>query len=73
LFLFGEYALLLIIAAVSSTPLVKMLIEKIKSYRNGYSLAICRLGEKIFIPALLILSIAFIVDASYNPFLYFRF
>jgi alginate O-acetyltransferase complex protein AlgI len=73
LFLLGEYAVLLIIAAVASTPLVKTIIDKIKSYRSGYSLAICRLGEKVFIPALLILSIVFIVDASYNPFLYFRF
>jgi len=73
LFLLGEYAVLFIIAAVSSTPLISILIKKIKNQGSGYSVAIYRFCEKFFVPVLLILSIAFIVEASYNPFLYFRF
>lgn len=73
LFLLGEYIVLFVIAAVSSTPLVNMLINKIKNQGSGYSVAVYRFCEKLFIPFLLILSIAFIVEASYNPFLYFRF
>lgn len=73
LFLLGEYAVLFAVAAVSSTPLVNIIVNNVKSRRNGYSVAVYRFCEKLFIPALLILSIAFIVEASYNPFLYFRF
>jgi hypothetical protein len=36
-------------------------------------MAVYRLGEKVIPAALLILSIAYVVEASYNPFLYFRF
>lgn len=73
LFLLGEYAALFAVAAVSSTPLVNIIVNNVKSRRNGYSVAVYRFCEKLFIPVLLILSIAFIVEASYNPFLYFRF
>jgi alginate O-acetyltransferase complex protein AlgI len=72
-FLAGEYLILFVIAAVASTPLVKQIAERIKNKRNGYAVAVLRLGEKLFIPILFVLSIAFIAAASYNPFLYFRF
>ena len=36
-------------------------------------MALYRFGEKFIPAAMLLLSIAGIVDASYNPFLYFRF
>ena len=36
-------------------------------------MALYRVGEKVIPAALLVLSVAYIVDASYNPFLYFRF
>jgi alginate O-acetyltransferase complex protein AlgI len=72
-FLAGEYLILFVIAAVASTPLVKQITERIKNKRNGYAVAVLRLGEKLFIPILFVLSIAFIAAASYNPFLYFRF
>ncbi|MCD7836610.1 MAG: MBOAT family protein [Lachnospiraceae bacterium] len=73
LFLLGEYIVILVISALAATPLVKMLENKVKSKGSGYSVAVYRFCEKLFIPFLLIMSIAFIVEASYNPFLYFRF
>jgi alginate O-acetyltransferase complex protein AlgI len=73
LFLAGEYLILFVIAVISSTPLVKMTTDRIKRQKTGYALAVFRLGEKLFIPILFILSIAFIAASSYNPFLYFRF
>lgn len=73
LFLGKEYLLLFVIAAIASTPLVKGAVDRLACSRKGYAMAVYRLGEKL-VPALfLFLTIAYIVEASYNPFLYFRF
>lgn len=72
-FLLGEYIALFVIAAAASTPFVGRIAGKVKGQGSGYSVAVYRFCEKLFIPILLILSVAFIVEASYNPFLYFRF
>ena len=60
-------------AAVGSTPIPQEIAARLKASRTGLGMALYRLGEKVIPGALLILSIAGIVDASYNPFLYFRF
>lgn len=72
-YLGGEYALLFLIAVISATPLPCRLAEGLKKSRSGIGIAVYRLGEKLIPALLLILSVAGIVDASYNPFLYFRF
>lgn len=68
-----EYTLLFLIAIIASLPLAKMSVKRLETSKMGPPMAIYRLGEKIVPAALLILSIAYIVEASYNPFLYFRF
>lgn len=73
LYLGGQYLLLLVLAAVASTPLIHNMIRKLSSAKTGYAMALYRLGEKVVPPVLLLLSVAYIVDATYNPFLYFRF
>ncbi len=73
LFLGKEYLVLFVIAVIASTPVVKRLVDKLQSAKAGHAMAIYRLCEKIIPAVLLFLSIAYIVDASYNPFLYFRF
>lgn len=73
LYIGREYLILFAIAAVASTPFVGNMIKKLEKVKTGYAVALYRLGEKIIPPVLLLLSIAYIVDASYNPFLYFRF
>lgn len=59
-----NYGVILIIAAVCSTPVMNKLYEKIKH-------------RKVLVTILLVLvllaSVAYLVDATYNPFLYFRF
>lgn len=59
--------ILLIVLVIASTPLVKKVYDK---YIDGKK-------AELIVPLLvlvgLILCTAFIVDASYNPFLYFRF
>ena len=73
MFLGNEYLVLLIIALVACLPVGSLLIHRLKSSKTGPAMALYRVGEKIIPAALLILSVAYIVDASYNPFLYFRF
>ncbi len=73
LYLCSEYALLFLIAAIASLPVVNNLVKKLGTLRTGLAMMIYRLGEKIIPAALLVLSIAYVVEASYNPFLYFRF
>ena len=73
MFLGNEYLVLLIIALVACLPVGSLLIHRLKSSKTGPAMALYRVGEKVIPAALLILSVAYIVDASYNPFLYFRF
>lgn len=73
LYIGGEYWILLLIAAICATPLCHMAAVRLEQSQAGYSIAVYRLLEKV-IPALLfVASIACVAEASYNPFLYFRF
>jgi len=65
-----SYLILLIISFISATPLLKNTISKIKNTK--YKIIIDIL-EPITYIILLILSTAFLIDESFNPFLYFRF
>lgn len=62
----ASYAPILLIACLASTPLAKTLWDK-----SG------RTAKLILLPILLLLGLAlctaYLVDATYNPFLYFRF
>jgi len=73
LYLCSEYALLFLIAGLASLPVVNHLVKKLEASKTGPAIMVYRLGEKIIPAALLLLSIAYVVEASYNPFLYFRF
>jgi len=73
LYLCGQYAVLFLICVVGATPLPHMLTERLEKNRTGAGIALYRFGEKLIPGALLLLSIAGIVETSYNPFLYFRF
>ena len=65
-----NYLVLIIVAIISSTPLLKNIISKIKTTKYKVIIDIL---EPITIIILLILSTAFLIDESFNPFLYFRF
>ena len=73
MYLLLEYLVLFAVAVVASTPVTKILITKLKATKTGPAIAAYRVGEKLIPPLLLLLSIAYVVEASYNPFLYFRF
>ena len=66
LYTLKSYALLLVIAVIGATPLPARLFRRLGA----------RLQNWLEIPALLLilaLSTAYLVDGSFNPFLYFRF
>lgn len=66
-----SYCLTFIIAAIGASPLVVKIINKMKAGKNGnYVLNIL---EPLVLISLLLLITAYLVDGSFNPFLYFRF
>ena len=62
-----SYAVILAVAAIGSTPIVGTLGRKIEGTKAVTVL------EPIMVAGLLLLSTAYLVDGSFNPFLYFRF
>lgn len=63
----SSYAVLLVIAFIGATPVCKSLFKKAENNR------LVQVAEVIVVAAVLILSTAYLVDGSFNPFLYFRF
>lgn len=63
----SSYAVLLVAALFGATPLVKKLAEKLRGR------SFCSAFEAVAVAVILILSTAYLVDGSFNPFLYFRF
>ena len=66
-----SYAVLLIMAIVGATPVVKTLAIKFSESKKLGKIA--NVIEPVMIAVLLIVVTAFLVDSSSNPFLYFRF
>ena len=66
-----SYLIVLIIAIFGATPLFKNIIEKLK--KSKCLNKITNILEPIFLVILLLLVTAYLIDSSYNPFLYFRF
>lgn len=68
---FKSYAFILIIAAIGATPLPAAVAAKVKEHATGKKII------NIFEPAahviLLVLVTGYLIDGSFNPFLYFRF
>lgn len=71
LYYLRSYAVILVIAIIGATPVLKNIIEKIKE--NDKCKKLINLLEPIVIISILLIVTAYLVDNSYNPFLYFRF
>ena len=65
-----NYLGVLIVAVISATPLMKHVIGRLNETKFS---KVINILEPIFYLVLLILTTAFLIDASFNPFLYFRF
>lgn len=61
----SSYKVLLVVSLIAATPLPKKLWEKISKGRVSYTF--------VMVAVALILCVAYLIDSSYNPFLYFRF
>ena len=71
LYYLKSYGIILIMAVIGSTPLPKQLCEKLASSRTGEK--IMPFLTPLCLAGLLLIMTAYLVDGSYNPFLYFRF
>lgn len=66
-----KYLVVLILGIIGSTPLIKIIIEKMK--KNKSMKNILNLLQPVMVVGLLLIVTSYLVDNSYNPFLYFRF
>ena len=66
-----SYLPILIIALFGATPFIKTLIDKLR--KNKYLNNIINILEPILIVMILFVVTSYLIDNSYNPFLYFRF
>lgn len=66
-----SYGFVLFIAAIGATPLVMSVIQRIKSNARGEQ--VLNILEPLLHIILMLLITGYLVDGSFNPFLYFRF
>jgi len=71
LYYLRSYGLILVFGIIGATPLVKRGVEKFKETKAGGWIA--TFAEPVLQITLLIVITAYLVDGSFNPFLYFRF
>ena len=66
-----NYGFVLLLAIVGATPLPKMLASRVEKSAQGAK--VLAVAESVVLTALLLIMTAYLVDGSFNPFLYFRF
>ncbi len=66
LYYLKNYAIIIIISVIGSTPLLKTVFKSFPDRLQNVLLV-------VFIPVSIIICTAFLADGSFNPFLYFRF
>lgn len=70
-YLLRSYAVLFVVAVIGALPVVKSLAVKFGKTKLGEKIYVVL--EPLFLGLLLVLVTAYLVDGSFNPFLYFRF
>ncbi len=66
-----NYGVLLVVAVFTATPVAKNLALKLKASRKGGK--VWAVARPAAVAALMLLVTAYLVDGSFNPFLYFKF
>ena len=66
-----SYAVIFLLAMIGATPLPKMLFNKANNHPIGNK--IFSILEPVAMMLILIVATGYLVDGSFNPFLYFRF
>ena len=72
MYLLYTNAVLLVILILASTDLPKKLFSRL-FVKIGEDRAAAVAMKGVYVAVLFLISTAYLVDASYNPFLYFRF
>ncbi|MDR0514038.1 MAG: hypothetical protein LBG81_02590 [Coriobacteriaceae bacterium] len=72
LYYLRDFAAPLAIGAIGCTPLPALAIKKLTE-TGGHAARALTVLEPLFLAAILIVVTAFLVDGSFNPFIYFRF
>lgn len=70
LYLLRNYAVMLVILIFASTSVPKHLMEKLFSAEYPRATTVAKM---MFVAGIFLVSVGYLVDATYNPFLYFRF
>ncbi len=70
IYYFKSYLLIIVVAVISATPIVKNFLNKKQEKKAG---KIINILEPVTLIVLLIICTGYIIDGSFNPFLYFRF
>ncbi len=68
---FRSFSVILVLSLLGATPIPKKLFEKLSE--KPCLKRILDIAEPIFLVLLLLVMTAYLVDGSFNPFLYFRF
>ncbi len=71
LYYLKSYLIVFVIGIIGATPLPSMLVKKLSDKKTWHKFV--NLAEVVVLPLLLVVSTAYLVDGSFNPFLYFRF
>ena len=71
LYYLRSYGLLFIVGIVGATPCIKGTLNRLEGHKTGA--VVLAVLEPVAMLVLLILCSAYLVDGSFNPFLYFRF
>ena len=71
LYYLKSYGLVLLLALVGATPVPACIVADLG--RKQALAPLFAVGEALFVLALLAVCTAFLIDGSFNPFLYFRF
>ena len=71
LYYLKNYLVIIIAAIIGATPVLKELIQKLR--KNSVINKIINIIEPIYMVVLILVVTSYLIDNSYNPFLYFRF
>jgi alginate O-acetyltransferase complex protein AlgI len=71
LYYLKSYAVVLVLALIGSTPFVKNAVNRFAEKKAIGT--VIKVAEPLVIAVLMIVMTAYLVDGSFNPFLYFRF
>ncbi len=66
-----SYAVTLLLGVIGATPIVRNTVLKIKENKTGGK--VIAAAQPVAVAALIAVATAYLVDGSFNPFLYFRF